>query len=170
MGSSSNLEWFAKQMNIPLSNVSEKQEEVKQEIDKNVVFTNHVVKKWRSVEENFLQFIQNLPNVDTAIDVAAKNLGYDVEVILKNGEHEYYEIKSVNRLGEAFSMTNNEFSSAVQYKDKFKLAIIQQGKRQFDVCIINNPVNVLVLTKRVTRWEWYCSNYSGDIFQAELED
>lgn len=94
LGSSSNLEWFAKQMNIPLSNVSEKQEEVKQEIDKNVVFTNHVVKKWRSVEENFLQFIQNLPNVDTAIDVAAKNLGYDVEVILKNGEHEYYEIKS----------------------------------------------------------------------------
>lgn len=67
-------------------------------------------------------------------------------------------------------MTNNEFPLLFNIKIKFKLAIIQQGKRQFDVCIINNPVNVLVLTKRVTRWEWYCSNYSGDIFQAELED
>lgn len=135
-----------------------------------MVFSNHIIKKWRSAEENFLQFIQNFPDVENVIDVADKNIGYDVEVILKNGEHEYYEIKSVNRMGESFSMTNNEFSSAIQYKKKYKLAIVQQGKSKFDVCIITDPANSLVLTKRVVRWEWYCNVYSGEIFQVKIEN
>lgn len=170
LGTFSGLEWFAKQMNISLQNShSPKKENVTIE-SRNMVFTNHIIKKWRSVEENFLQFVQNLPNVEIAIDVADKNIGYDVEVTLKNGEHEYYEIKSVNRMGESFSMTNNEFSSAIQYKDKYKLAVVQQGKNKFDVCIITDPANSLMLTKRVTRWEWYCNEYSGEIFQAEIEN
>lgn len=170
LGAFSGLEWFAKQMNIPLQNSRSTQEESVAIESKNVVFTNHIIKKWRSVEENFLQFVQNLPNVEIAIDVANKNIGYDVEVTLKNGEHEYYEIKSVNRMGESFSMTNNEFSSAIQYKDKYKLAVAQQSKNRFDVCIITDPANSLMLTKRVTRWEWYCNEYSGEVFQAEIEN
>lgn len=169
LGTFSRLEWFAKQMNIAIKNNNFRQEVKELEFNKNTVFTNHIIKKWRSVEENFLQFIQNLPEVDTAIDVANKNLGYDIEVTLKSGEHEYYEIKSVNRIGDTFSMTNNEFSSAIQHKEKYKLAVVQQEKSQFNVCIINDPANSLILTKRVTRWEWYCSDYSGSIFRTQME-
>lgn len=168
LGTFSGLEWFAKQMNIAIKDNNFKQEVKELELN-NTVFTNHIIKKWRSVEENFLQFIQNLPEVDTAIDVANKNLGYDMEVTLKSGEHEYYEIKSVNRIGDTFSMTNNEFSSAIQHKEKYKLAVVQQEKSQFNVCIISDPANSLILTKRVTRWEWYCSDYSGSIFRARME-
>ena len=168
LGSSSNFEWFSRQMNIPLSDKRDKVNDTMKEVSKNISFSNHITKKWRSAEENFLQFMQNLQDVDMAIDVSANNLGYDVEVILKNGEHEYYEIKSVNRIGEPFSMTNNEFSSAIQYEEKFNLAVIQQDKDRFYVCIINNPANSLILTKRITRWEWYCNNYSGKVLQAEM--
>jgi len=170
LGSFSSLEWFAKQMNIHLQNNNSMKKEIAIEKSKNTKFINHIIKKWRSVEENFLQFVQDLPNVETAIDVADKNIGYDIEVTLKNSEHEYYEIKSVNRMGESFSMTNNEFSSAIQYKEKYKLAVVQQGKNQFNVCIITDPANSLNLTKRVTRWEWYCREYSGEVFQAEIEN
>lgn len=170
LGTFSGLEWFAKQMNIAIQNNNFKQEEKDLEFSTNAIFTNYIIKKWRSVEENFLQFVQNLPEVDTAIDVANKNLGYDIEVTLKSGEHEYYEIKSVNRIGDTFSMTNNEFSSAIQHKEKYKLAVVQQEKSQFNVCIISDPANSLILTKRVTRWEWYCSDYSGKIFRAEMEN
>lgn len=169
LGTLSGLEWFAKQMNIAIKNNNFKQEVKELALNKNIVFTNHIIKKWRSVEENFLQFVQNLSEVDTAIDVANKNLGYDIEVTLKSGEHEYYEIKSVNRIGDTFSITNNEFSSAIQHKGKYKLAVVQQEKCQFNVCIISDPANSLILTKRVTRWEWYCSDYSGSIFQAQME-
>lgn len=169
LGATSGLEWFARQMNISLSKNNLTQKGELNKGNEKIVFTNHVIKKWRSVEENFLQFIQNLPNVNSAFDVANKNLGYDVEAVLKNGEHEYYEIKSVNRMGEPFSMTNNEFSSAVQYKEKYKLAVVQQNKNQFIVCIISDPANSLTLTKKVTRWEWYCNDYSGNMMQSMIE-
>ncbi len=170
LGTFSGLEWFAKQMNIPLQKGNSSKKGNTEIESRNMVFTNHIIKKWRSVEENFLQFVQNLPNVENAIDVASKNIGYDIEVTLKNGEHEYYEIKSVNRMGESFSMTNNEFSSAIQYKNKYKLAVVQQSKSEFEVCIITDPANSLILNKRVTRWEWCCNDYSGEVFQARIEN
>ncbi len=167
VGSLSDLEWFAKQFGIVLH--SEQKEKKTINTPNAVKCTNKEIKKWRSVEENFVSFITSFPDVKSALDVAKKNLGYDVDVIMNDNSHQYYEIKSVSYMGESFSMTNNEFSSAIQYKDRFNLAIVEQTDDSFDVCIINDPANALNMTKRVTRWEWFCNSYSGEKYSSLIE-
>lgn len=139
-------------------------------ISRNVgsVGTKSVVKKWRTIEQNLGEILRGLDGVVNVIDVAAQNVGYDIETIMTDGTHRYYEVKSVDNMGNAFTMTNNEFSSAVQYKDKYYLAIVQQDESRIEVCFICDPISTLNMTKRVTKWEWYCSSYTGEFFECNL--
>lgn len=188
-----NLECFFKRMNIPLS-ILNKHESNNIILDNNTLsntvnnstnistkFTTNsrnypnqefgnksIVKKWRTAEENVVAILQTLNNVNNVIDVADKNLGYDIEVIMNDSSHYYYEVKSVNCMGESFTMTNNEFSSAVQLNEKYFLAIVQQDNEKIKICFINNPIKTLQLSKRVTRWEWYCNSYEGNIVETKI--
>lgn len=130
--------------------------------------TKSVVKKWRTVEQNLGEILRSLDGVVNVIDVAAQNVGYDIETIMTDGTHRYYEVKSVDNMGNAFTMTNNEFSSAVQYKDKYYLAIVQQDESRIEVCFICDPISTLNMTKRVTKWEWYCSSYTGEFLECNI--
>ncbi len=129
-----------------------------------------VVPKWRSVEQNVASVLESLANVNCVKDVSAQNLGYDLEVILTNGEHQFVEVKSVEVLGESISITNNEYSTANQHQNNFILAIACQDNNGIEVCLINNPINTLSLTKRVVRWEWVCSQYSGKVIKKKFRD
>ena len=120
------------------------------------------VKKWRTVEENTIEILRDFDEIINVLDVAAQNVGYDIEVITKDGVHKYYEVKSVDTIGAPFSMTNNEFSAAVQYKENYYLAIVNQSDSYIEICFICDPVNSLNMTKRVTKWEWYCNSYNGN--------
>ena len=139
-------------------------------ISRNVgsIGTKSVVKKWRTVEQNLGEILRSLDGVVNVIDVAAQNVGYDIETIMTDGTHRYYEVKSVDNMGNAFTMTNNEFSSAVQYKDKYYLAIVQQDESRIEVCFICDPISTLNMTKRVTKWEWYCSSYTGEFLECNI--
>ena len=59
-------------------------------------------------------------------------------------------------------IANNEFSAAVQYKEKYYLAIVNQSDNYIEICFISDPINSLNMTKRVTKWEWYCNSYDGN--------
>lgn len=131
------------------------------EIKKAIMKTSNV-KKWRSVEENTIEVLREFDENVSVLDVAAQNVGYDIEAITTDGTHKYYEVKSVDNIGEPFSMTNNEFSAAVQYKEKYILAIVNQNDSYIEICFIKDPINSLSMTKRVTKWEWYCNSYNGD--------
>ena len=120
------------------------------------------VKKWRSVEENTIEILRGFDEIANVLDVAAQNVGYDIEVITKDGTHKYFEVKSVDNIGAPFSMTNNEFSAAVQYKEKYYLAIVNQSDNYIEICFISDPINSLNMTKRVKKWEWYCNSYDGN--------
>lgn len=133
-----------------------------------IIGTKSVVKKWRTVEQNLGEILRSLDGVVNVIDVAAQNVGYDIETIMTDGTHRYYEVKSVDNMGNAFTMTNNEFSSAVQYKDKYYLAIVQQDESRIEVCFICDPISTLNMTKRVTKWEWYCSSYTGEFLECNI--
>lgn len=139
-------------------------------ISRNVgsIGTKSVVKKWRTVEQNLGEILRSLDGVVNVIDVAAQNVGYDIETIMTDGTHRYYEVKSVDNMGNAFTMTNNEFSAAVQYKDKYYLAIVQQDESCIEVCFICDPISTLNMTKRVTKWEWYCSSYTGEFLECNI--
>lgn len=194
IGSFLNVEWFYKTIGIPYRQKQSQgkhiMEDTKGDIPKSVdevtlmynqiedtkeiipksLGSTSIVKKWRTVEENVAEVLRGMDNVANVIDVAARNVGYDIEVLMKDGTYQYYEVKSVDSMGMAFSMTNNEFSSAVQYKDQYYLAIVHQDNKHMEICFIRNPIDTLNMTKRVTRWEWYCSSYAGAIVEYKVDN
>jgi hypothetical protein len=123
--------------------------------------------KWKSVEENVALFFEKMVNVVKVTDVSKSNLGYDLEVQWKD-KINYVEIKSVQNLGDPFTMTNNEYSTAVQFGDKYELAIVEQLESTLKICLIQNPNKMLTLFKRVTRWEWVCNEYSGILIDTNI--
>lgn len=58
-------------------------------ISRNVgsIGTKSVVKKWRTVEQNLGEILRSLDGVVNVIDVAAQNVGYDIETIMTDGTH-----------------------------------------------------------------------------------
>lgn len=127
------------------------------------------LKKWRSVEENVETFFRDLASVKRVLDVSKSNLGYDIEVQSDNGV-QYIEIKSVEDLGDPISLTNNEYSTAARQGASYVLAIARQDARSIKICLIQDPVKKMELIKRVTRWEWVCNEYEGDLFERTITD
>jgi len=123
--------------------------------------------KWKSVEENTAAFFEKMTNVVKVTDVSKSNLGYDLEVQWKD-KISYVEIKSVQNLGDSFTMTNNEYSTAVEFAKKYELAIVEQFDSALKICLIQNPIGKLSLFKRVTRWEWVCNEYTGTVIDTDL--
>lgn len=118
------------------------------------------ISKWRSAEKNLASCLENDDGVLKVIDVSKSNLGYDLEVYTPKGTL-CIEVKSVKKMGETISITNNEYSTANQLTDQYMIAIVKQSDDEIEVCFISNPINMLSLTKRVTQWEWIADEYSG---------
>lgn len=131
--------------------------------------TARTIHKWRSVEKNVAALLESMPDIKAVTDVSKQNIGYDLEAILENGETRYYEVKSVDSLGENFTFTNNEYSTAVENKNKYFFAITCQTEDAIEVCFISNPIDNLSFTKRAIRWEWVCSEYKGEVVRANLK-
>ena len=98
------LDRFAKKIGISLSanNKIETGIELIDKQDSVKFIKSDVIKKWRKAEINFSEVISSFDEVEKVEDVSEKNFGYDVLAVLKNGENRYYEVKSVDRLGESF--------------------------------------------------------------------
>lgn len=127
------------------------------------------IKKWRSVEKNVAAVLESLDNVVAVKDVSTQNIGYDLEAVLENGTSKYYEVKSVERLGDTISFSNNEYSTCVALKNKYYLAIAEQSDENISVCFIKNPVEHLCFEKRITRWDWMCGEYKGEVINTKME-
>ncbi|MFZ7755759.1 DUF3883 domain-containing protein [Bacillus thuringiensis] len=123
---------------------------------------NKGISKWRTAETNLGAFLKTGKGVVKVEDVSKSNLGYDLEVHTNQGI-KYIEVKSVENMGASFSITNNEYSTANELGAQFILAIVRQDDKVMEVCFIEDPINTLKLIKRVTRWEWVCDEYSGDL-------
>ena len=113
--------------------------------------------------------LELMDNVQSVSDVTSQNLGYDLVAHLDSGDERFYEVKSVNSLGDIFSFSNNEYSTAVEYGKKYYLAVTYQDDDKIEVCFICNPIKSLKFTKRVTRWEWICDEYTGEVVTSEME-
>lgn len=165
------VRWFFKQFNleVPLGvmEINKKQEEATENSfivnsENKTINYSPSIQKWRSVEKNLQAYFEIQKEVTEVRDVSKSNLGYDLEV--HRGSHiEYIEVKSVEKMGASFSLTNNEYSTAHELREKFTMAIVKQTEKDMEICFINNPIQTLNLIKRVTRWEWMCDEYSGKI-------
>ncbi|MDE6691494.1 MAG: DUF3883 domain-containing protein, partial [Clostridia bacterium] len=172
VGSFKDVENLFRKFGIVTANYTEQQIKLSAKIStiKQKQFSKQdVIPKWRSVEKNVATVLQGLKGVSTVRDVSEQNLGYDLEVVLDNGERQFIEVKSVNSLGDSISITNNEYSTANQYQKQFYLAITCQTDDSIEICLINDPIYTLSLTKRVVRWEWVCNQYKGEVIKKEFE-
>lgn len=118
------------------------------------------VPRWRSAENICIDIESS--NGNKAEDVSRKNLGYDVLSITPTGEHRYIEVKAISKLSGEFSITNNEYTTAHQYGDKYILCLILQGIDSVEIIYIPNPIKSLSFEKRIRQWDWLCSKYDGD--------
>lgn len=171
IGSYKDIENFFRKFGVFIESYQEQSRKIAakiQTIKQKQFSKTETIPKWRSVEKNVAAVLQSMPGVVVVKDVSEQNLGYDLEVVLDNGERQFVEVKSVSSLGESISITNNEYATANQYQKQFFLAITCQSDNSIEVCLINNPIYTLSLTKRVVRWEWICSQYSGDVIKKEF--
>lgn len=126
------------------------------------------IKKWRSGEKNLIAVLKMMKGIQQVNDVSTQNIGYDLETVMQDGSRRFYEVKSVDRLGDLVSITNNEYSTASELGDRYYLAIVCQTETSFEVCFVKNPVNILNLSRRATRWEWICNEYEGELIQLNI--
>lgn len=127
------------------------------------------IKKWRTVEKNVAAVLELMDDVTSVRDVSEQNIGYDLEAIISDGSRRYYEVKSVERLGDNISFSNNEYSTCVSLKGQYYLAIAAQASNEISICFIKNPVDTLHFEKRVTRWDWMCGDYTGEVINTSME-
>jgi len=124
------------------------------------------LQKWRSAENNALEYLKSLNRVLVASDVSKANMGYDIEAMLENGRRVYVEVKCVSSFNEPFKMTNNEYSSAHSYGDSYYIALVINDE-PFQMRIVSNPIKYLSFQKQVEKWTWICDSYSDLLCDTE---
>lgn len=163
------LEYFLLKFNIKTHKSTEIWNKLNSNINSANDFRgNKIIPKWRSVEKNTAIILEGYGDIVHIEDVSARNLGYDLEATCKNGSKKFFEVKSVSNFGEVFSMTNNEYLTALQYSNQYNLIVVKQTDNKIMACIIKDPVHTLNLEKRIRSWEWICDEYNGEILEEKL--
>lgn len=121
--------------------------------------TRPAIKQWRSAEKNTLEWFSALNDVVSVKDVSQANVGYDLEVLRRDGQYLYIEVKSVTRFGDPIRLTNNEHATAFQLGAAFLLAIVVNSEEEFHIRFVPDPVRALTLDKRCEQWSWSSDDY-----------
>ncbi|MBX4272191.1 DUF3883 domain-containing protein [Clostridium estertheticum] len=137
----------------------------------NVKNTGNIVlniSKWRSAELQCVEIEKYLFG-NEAKDVSKQNKGYDTESIDKNGNLRYIEVKSLKGESDCFTMTNNEYTTAHMYGEKYFMCLMINQNSKIKVIYIKDPVKNLNMDKRIKQWEWFCDEYKGEEFTIAIE-
>lgn len=162
--SNSEIEWFKSKLNISdIQLVGCNINQSIRKLNQNVNLKPHI-SKWRSAEQQCIEIERYFGN--DAEDVSKKNLGYDIESRTKAGELRYIEVKSISN-GGGFSLTNNEYTAAHQFRNKYYICLMIQNENKVKVIYISNPIDTLHLEKRIKQWEWFCDEYGGDVYEFD---
>lgn len=126
------------------------------------------IKQWRSAEQNALAWLTAITDVLSVKDVSQANVGYDLEVLMRDGQRRQIEVKSVTRFGDPVRLTNNEHATGFQLGASYLLALVVNGSDQFAIRFISDPIRTLTLEKRCEQWSWHCEEYVDQL--TEFED
>lgn len=120
--------------------------------------TTPAIEKWRSAEKNAAAWFSALKDVLNVKDVSQANVGYDLEVMFRDGKRNYVEVKSVKRMGEPIRLTNNEHATGYQHGESYVLAVVVNSE-PFEIRLIKDPIRSIVFDKRCEQWSWYSEGY-----------
>ncbi len=124
------------------------------------------ISRWRSAEEQTLAIL-NLNGFNLE-DVSKQNIGYDLEGYDPDGNEIQIEIKSITLPGQKFKLTNNEIAVAQEKQKSFFVAVVRQYESTFEIALIPDPVNNLVLNRQCVQWIWECENYEYKPMKFEI--
>lgn len=129
-------------------------------------FDTHI-SKWRDAENKCVLIEEKMGH--RATDVSLKNYGYDVESVTKDGKTRYIEVKSVKK-DFSFSLTNNEYTAAHQYKEDYYICLMLEDDNKLEVRYIQDPLNNAKFEKRIKQWEWLCLEWDATLMTFELKN
>ncbi len=130
--------------------------------DKSLFKTTPNIQKWRSAEKNAQEYFKAMSEVLSVTDVSNANMGYDLEILLSNGQKLYVEVKSVSSFSEPIKITNNEYASAHNYGSSYYLGIVINDEL-FQIKLIPDPIKALSFEKQIERWSWFCDSYKENL-------
>lgn len=125
------------------------------------------LRKWRNAEEQVAGILE--AEGLTATDVSRQNVGYDIECADDQGRRLFVEVKSVDAVGQPFTMTSNEEAVARTKGADYVLAIVRQHHATVEVAFIPDPTNNVSLTRQCRQWVWECSSYPFEPRVYELQ-
>jgi len=149
--SNTKLDSNAQNVTIPTDNWYNNSKEISTEK------TKYGIKRWRTAEEITLEIL-NLNGFNLQ-DVSKQNIGYDLDGFDPNGQEIHIEVKSITLPGQKFKLTNNEIGVAQEKQKKFYVAIVRQTDTFFEIAMISDPINNLILNRQCVQWIWECSEY-----------
>lgn len=124
------------------------------------------LKRWRSGEQQVLEIL-NQKGFELE-DVSRQNIGYDLEGKSPEGKHIFIEVKSIDRPGQRFRLTNNEVAVAQEKKDLYLLSLVRQTNSYVEIALIANPIENLPLTRQCVQWIWECTEYEYKPMRFEI--
>lgn len=125
------------------------------------------LKRWRSAEQQVLSLLD--AQRWTVQDVSRQNVGYDIEGRTPDGEEVFIEVKSIDHLGQTFTLTSNEEVVARQKGAKYQLAIVLQSGDFLELAFIRDPIQNVTLIRQCRQWVWECAEYSFSPQRFPLE-
>lgn len=78
----------------------------------------------------------------------------------------YVEVKSMISFSQPFKITNNEYTCAHNYGDKYYIALVINDD-DFKVKFIQNPIANLHFEKKCEQWSWFCEEYKFELQSIE---
>ena len=115
------------------------------------------LKRWKRSEEHVLNIL--LDQGWHVEDVSRQFLGYDIQGRRPDGTLAFVEVKSIDYVGQPFTLTSNEEAAAREKADSYIVAIILPGDSEIELTLIQNPTNSLSLTRQCKQWVWECDTY-----------
>jgi len=115
------------------------------------------LKRWRNAEQQVLALL--IEWKWQVSDVSHQNVGYDIEGRSPEGKPSFIEVKSINYVGEAFTLTSNEEAVARDKGDAYVIALVCQHKDTIEIAFIRDPANRLKFIHQCKQWVWECSEY-----------
>jgi hypothetical protein len=121
----------------------------------------HAATRWRRAETNLAAIIEREFQETKVEDVSRQNLGFDLLVKRRGSIIMRVEVKSVESFADAITLTNNEYSCAMENSDTYVLAIVRQLSEHIEVLFIERPLSQLAFNRRVVQWQWVCESVAG---------
>lgn len=118
---------------------------------------HEVLRKWRAVEVAVKEFL-NTQGWQLS-DVSAQNLGYDLMGLDDQGAQALVEVKSLQRVGDPLSLTNNEMSTMHTANEAYWAALVIDNGGSTQLAMVDLKSAGLSFDKVCRRWDWESTDW-----------